>query len=156
MGQQPEGEIEMMSLLNVTLAILFSVLVLVGMGQLVSAPADVLEVEASALVVKDEPAKIETAADEEVFQLTGVFNRRLSCDDGSCGTTTEKPADGFLPTPPPTPPVVEEDEQVVEAGPVAKVGAGAARCVGKAVCGVGKIARAVIGRERRQARRASR
>ena len=147
----------MMSFMNVPLAILFSVLVLVGMGQLVSVPADVLEVEASALVVNDDPAKIKTVADEEVFQLTGVFNRRSSCDDGSCGTAvTEKPADGFLPTPPPAPPVVEEDKQVVEAGPVAKVGTGAVRCVGKAVCGVGKVAKAVIGRERRQARRASR
>lgn len=161
---------------NVPLAILFSVIALIGFGQLVTAPADVIEIEASALVVADDPVAIPTVdvgtPVENPFGLAGLFSRRQSsCNDGSCDQApveepVEKPAakpvdDGYLPTPPPTPPAppappAVEEETAAGAGLVAAVGVGAGRCLGRAVKCVGTVVKAAVGRERRAARRAGR
>ena len=153
-----------MKILN-AFAILLSVVVLVGIGQMLNAPADVIELPVASLVVPasaivptvdmpDQPTPVEDVAMLNELptppndQLAGIFRRDNSCDDGSCATQQ--------PTPPndnqEAPTVIEVDAAV----PIATVAVAAGARVGKAVGRVVKVVRAVAGRERRMARRAAR
>lgn len=139
--------------MRVPLAILFSVCIIMGLGQLMQTDATTtIEVPATAFVMdqvsievptvempeqpawqSSVPSELPTPPDNS-FVLT-VHKSRSDCDDNTCGmnqttdtTTVEN---------------VERNRSV--AGAVA----GAGRCAGK-------IVKAAVGRERRQARRAER
>jgi len=121
--------------MRVPLAILFSVCVLAGAGQLLQSEA--IEVPASAYAPSADVLVAPSVEIPTVPTSDFILIGRGGCPGGVCPAS-----------------VVPTDETVADEGdgargPVAGVAVGAGRCVGKVI-------RGVLGHERRAARRASR